>query len=133
MIPREFFDIAKLLSGPSGPMPQGRQRSAISRCYYAAFLDARERLKAVPHITIPKKGAHDIVWKALSWADAPPLKSIGRLLQDLKKMREGADYDLLPDVSDEAVREAIRISEEIQQALATADMTRCVDPEARSR
>jgi len=127
MQPAEFLALAQLLSGPDGPHPQGRHRSAVSRSYYYAFLEARQRLASVPHIAIPRKNAHDVVWKAMAWA-APPLKSAGRLLKDLKALRERADYDLDPDLGHADVLEAIRIANDIRRTLESADMSQCVDP-----
>lgn len=127
MQPSEFLALAQLLSGPDGPHPQGRHRSAVSRSYYCAFLEVRERLATVPHVAIPRKNAHDAVWKALAWA-APPLKSAGHLLKDLKRLRERADYDLQPDLDHADVLEAIRMAVDIRRTLESADMSRCVDP-----
>lgn len=127
MNPSEFLDVAKLISGPSGLYPLGRQRSAISRAYYAAFLDARDRLNGLAKFSIPKKSAHDAVWRAFAFSDEP-LKTVGRLLQDLKKMREVADYEMTRDDIQNEVAEALRISRDIQVALASADLSGVADP-----
>lgn len=127
MQPSEFLDLAQLIGGADGPYPQGRHRSAVSRSYYCAFLDARERLLTVPHISVPRKHAHDTIWKALAWAPHP-LKAAGRLLKDLKSLRERADYDLHHDIAHADVMEAIRMASDIRRTLESADLSKCVDP-----
>lgn len=122
----EFLELARVLAG-GGPFPGARTRSSISRAYYSAFLDARDRVRNQPHIHLATKSMHDQVWRSLAFAD-DPLKSIGRLLRDLKQMREKADYQLSPDPTPALAAEAIRLSEIIQRRLAAADLTKCVDP-----
>lgn len=129
MRPDEYLRVAQIFGSPAGPYPQGRQRSAISRSYYSAFLEAREKLEQLPHIRVPRKSAHDAVTKAFLWADADLNKRIGRLLRDLKMMRERADYDLEPDVADGDAAEALRIAQDIQNALAVVDLSKCADPD----
>ena len=123
----EFLDFARLIGGPDGPYPQGRKRSAISRSYYAAFLEARDLLFSKAPFTLPKKPKHEQIWRAYLFADPSDLKEIGRLLEDLKKMREAADYVLPEDVSDVDVKEADALSDRIRTALLTADVTQCWD------
>jgi len=123
----DYFELARLLSGQDGPFPNGRQRSAISRAYYSAYLEARDRMIESAEFEIPKKGAHEKVWQALLYAEEP-LKTTGRLLKDLKKFREAADYDTHDDSILADTAEALRIAEQIRTRLATADLSKCVDP-----
>jgi hypothetical protein len=126
-VPTEYFEVAKLLSGRDEPFPNGRQRSAISRAYYSAYLEARDRLIEFAGLKIPKRAAHETVWQALLYAEEP-LKTTGRLLRDLKGFREAADYDTHDDSILTATAEALRIAEEIRSTLATADLSKCTDP-----
>jgi hypothetical protein len=70
------------------------------------------------------------VWKSYQWADGE-LKVIGRALEDLKGMREDADYELDDDPDGAAVLEAIALSETIQAKLADdkIDVSSCVNPD----
>jgi uncharacterized protein (UPF0332 family) len=123
----EFQGVAEfLLAG--GPNEEGRQRSAISRFYYAAFLEARDRLKEVKGLSFKKNEAHQNVRRAFEWSDAVPLRTVGRLLEDLKKLREGADYDIAAALDQEHIKEAQSIASEVRTTVSTADLTACVDP-----
>lgn len=124
----EFLEVAKLIGGPGGPYPEGRHRTAVSRAYYCAFLDARERVRLVPHVRFQKNNSHDVVWKALTYGKEP-LKAIGRSLRDLKAMREKADYDISASLAEDDAAEAIQLAVEIVSKLSTADMSACGDPD----
>lgn len=110
-----------------GPHPQGRGRSAISRYYYAAFLEARDRLSKDRNFNFKKHESHQRVYRCFAFSDEKPLKVIGRLLEDLKKLRERADYDLGKDLDQTATNEAKRMCEDIQATLITADLKCCKD------
>lgn len=124
---QEFSEVAGLLTSMGGVHPQGRGRSAISRYYYAAFLEARDRLAKDRNFNFKKNEAHQNVQRCFSWSDEKPLIVVGRLLEDLKKLRERADYDLANDVDPTTTGEAKRMCEDIQKSLATADLKGCKD------
>jgi uncharacterized protein (UPF0332 family) len=126
-VPSEYFQLARLLSDRNGPYPNGGQRSAISRAYYSAYLEARDRLVESAGLKIPKKAAHETVWQALVYAEEP-LKTTGRLLRDLKGLREAADYNTDDNSILSATTEALQIAEKIRSTLATADLSKCTDP-----
>jgi len=129
MLASEFLELARTLSG-GGPYESARLRSAISRSYYAAFLNARDHLlEAVgKRARVKVRGAHDKVWKAYQWAEGD-LKVIGLALEALKGMREDADYELTHDPDNTSVLEAISISEKIQAQLPNVDASNCVNPD----
>jgi hypothetical protein len=104
----------------------------VSRYYYAAFLVARDQLKAQRALEFKKYEAHENVKRAFAWADDKALKLIGRLLEDLKKLREHADYDTAGALDSTAVTEAGRLCGDIQRGVATANIKECKDPSGRS-
>lgn len=127
MKPIEFLEVAELLQGDGGPFPEGRHRTAVSRCYYAAFLDARDRLQMERSFRFRKRDAHDSVKRAFEWADGKPLKLIGRLLGDLKKLRESADYEIAGTVGSSRVAEALELARQVESLLDSVDLGGCVD------
>lgn len=128
MDPSEFRLLGDLLSGLAGPYPEGRHRTAVSRYYYAAFLDARGRLSRQVRLSFPRDHVHDNVEKAFSYAPEKELKTVGLLLRDLRKSRHKADYDLHLVLSAAEVGEAKTLAGQIVTRLANADLTKCVDP-----
>lgn len=127
MTPEEFAHTAGVLTAMGGPYPQGRGRSAVSRYYYAAFLEAKDRLSRDRSFKFKKHGSHENVSRCFRFSDETPLILIGRLLEDLKKLRVEADYDLVKDLDVADTAEAKRMCEDIQAALAAADLTGCKD------
>ena len=68
-------------------------RTAISRCYYAAFLFARNLLD--PHFHFSKEGKGHVELRMLFLnATSPESPQIASKLDDLRKKRNDADYDL---------------------------------------
>ncbi len=132
MNPAEFSEVAGLLSSMTVPPQDGRLRSAVSRYYYAAFLEARDQLKTKRTIEFKKHELHENVKRAFAWSDDKALKLVGRLLEDLKKLREKADYDITGTMDVTATNEAKRICTDIQQTLNLADVRLCKDPLGRS-
>ena len=132
MNPAEFSEVANLVAGLGGPFPDGRGRTAVSRYYYAAFLEARDRLEVRGLHFMRKHDVHQCVQRAFAWADPKDLKKIGRLLEDLKKLREQADYDVAGGLDSANVSEAKRICSDVQASLATADLSPCKDPLGRT-
>ena len=88
--PGEFLAQAELLEA-SGT--EAGYRSAVSRAYYACHLLARDRLfglDAAQWRASPRRPSHYAVIDALR--DRLSFGRIARGLEDLKKMREVADY-----------------------------------------
>ncbi len=127
MNPKEFSQVADVMRALSGPFPEGRERSAISRYYYAVFLEARERLFAERGWKFKPHEAHENVKRCFSFSNERELLLIGSLLGDLKKLRVEADYDLAKR-DPQAGNEAKRIQDDIEEALAKADFSKCVNP-----
>lgn len=129
MNPKEFLDLAETLAG-EGALPAPRLRSAASRAYYAALLDARERLNRVEHVARQlrrgRNRVHEVVWNSLQ-RGAPTLAPIGRTGFSLKRLREAADYDLSTPFTATDVTEALRLAKRICAALEAADLLQAAD------
>lgn len=59
----EYLDLAQQLAGkaPISATQESRLRSAISRAYYAAFIQARNRLRDGDSLSIPLDRTHQYV------------------------------------------------------------------------
>lgn len=128
MEPREFHELAELLSADDGPFPAARHRTSISRCYYSAFLQARKRLTGELGWRINSRQAHSVVMKAFARSGDKTGKVVGQLLDQLRQLRQVADYDI--DQRHPDVREALRISVQINAKLPVVDVTTCYNDRA---
>ncbi len=86
--PLEFLEVAREMAASGG---EGRLRVAVGRAYYALFLLARERTGAYP--ADKSQSAHALVLSALSRRKG---FSVANDLNQLKKLRLTADYQLIP-------------------------------------
>lgn len=123
MDPRDFHELAEVLSSADGPYPSARHRTSISRCYYSAFLQARKRLAGELGWKISSSQAHSVVMKAFARSDDKVGRSVGQLLDQLRQLRQVADYDM--DQADPDVREAVRLSIQVNSKLPHVDVARC--------
>jgi uncharacterized protein (UPF0332 family) len=90
----QYYVLAKDLAGrPATPNEEARKRSAISRAYYAAIIQGREKISARSGDSYPYKNTHHWTIKKFKQDPAPDAKRIGSHLKRLKKRRERADYD----------------------------------------
>ena len=99
MNPERFQALASRLLHKEGKEPDSC-RTAISRCYYAAFHVAKALLE--PHFTFPPDAtAHKLVRRLLSYADVDEVRRVGQELDNLRELRNDADYRLfLRDVEE---------------------------------
>jgi uncharacterized protein (UPF0332 family) len=134
MKPQEFAELAAILGVANGPFPGARARSSVSRFYYAAFLDARDQLASNRKLAFKGRDVHKHVRMSFAGAaSGSDLEKIGRHLEDLKNLREDADYDLEKDCTSVEAAEAKTIYDAIVTRLSTADVSKCVDGEGRGR
>jgi hypothetical protein len=94
----EYLSLAENLGGVtiSGPPfgAEAQHRSCVSRAYYAAFILARNRLRDVDRIRIPRSGnVHVFVATAYRSHTDPRRIRIGSELRRLKDDRNQCDYD----------------------------------------
>src|SRR4051794_30970024 len=94
----EYLSLAEALCGVavSGPLisDEAQYRSSVSRAYYAAFILARNRLRDVDLVPIPRSvNAHVFVARAYEHHADPRRVQIGVRLRDLGADRNRCDYD----------------------------------------
>ncbi len=92
----EYLTLAKELVGQpiSLANEEARQRDAISRAYYAAFILARNYLRDRQGIIIPTTGdAHQYVAEQFKRVRQPTYQLIANNLKMLRGYRNQADYD----------------------------------------
>jgi uncharacterized protein (UPF0332 family) len=92
----EYFHLAQELVGQTGtPAAQeARQRSAISRAYYAAFCQARNHLRDQEGHSPPEGGqVHAYVRDQFMNSPDQARKQIGQHLNRLRLDRNKADYE----------------------------------------
>jgi hypothetical protein len=94
----EYLSLAEDLGGelitgrPFGL--EALQRSSVSRAYYAAFILARNRLRDVDKISIPRSGTvHIFVARTYENHTDPRRRRIGSQLHRLRDDRNRCDYD----------------------------------------
>lgn len=68
-------------------------RSAISRAYYAAFIQARNYLRDQDGLAIPTQNTHEYVINQFRNSADEERQKIGRQLRRLRQRRNQADYD----------------------------------------
>jgi uncharacterized protein (UPF0332 family) len=101
-------------------------RTAISRAYYAAFHVAR-RLFADLSFAVPRADrAHQYLVFRLSNSGESVVEQAGRNLETLRRLRNRADYDEVPPLTQTQAGAAVQLAEGIIQVLdaATQEPTR---------
>ncbi len=114
---RDFLSLAtRLAAGTS----EAEWRTAISRAYYAAFHVAR-RLFANLNFTVPRADrAHQYLVFRLSNCGESAVEQAGRNLETLRRLRNRADYDEAPAVTQPQAAAAVQLAEGIIQTLDAA-------------
>ncbi len=133
MNPREFYDLAEALCACDrlGDCTEAsRNRSAVSRYYYASFLRARAAILSAREIKISKGRAHQTVARAIAGIrNDHQACAVGRSLADLRDLRAAADYELSKVTSRASVEEARGLADKIEAGLQLIDLSRCKDVE----
>lgn len=90
----EYLNLARRLAGtPENPANEAELRSAISRAYYAAFIQARNFLRDRDNLKIPRKNTHEYVINLFRDNSDKVRKKIGERLRRLRDFRNEADYE----------------------------------------
>lgn len=91
----EYLNLARELTGKviTPASQEAKLRSAISRSYYAAFIQARNFLREQEHLTIPPQNTHQYVMNQFKNSSETARQGVGRRLQRLRDYRNRADYD----------------------------------------
>jgi uncharacterized protein (UPF0332 family) len=114
---RDFLLLATRLAAGSS---EADWRTAVSRAYYAAFHVAR-RLLADLQFAVPRADrAHQYLVFRLSNSGEAAVEQAGRDLETLRRLRNRADYDDAPPLTQPQAAAAVRVAEGIVQALDAA-------------
>jgi uncharacterized protein (UPF0332 family) len=114
---RDFLPLAaRLAAGAS----EADWRTAVSRAYYAAFHVAR-RLLTDLNFTVPRADrAHQYLVFRLSNSGEAAVEQAGRDLETLRRLRNRADYDEAPALTQPQATAAVQVAEDIIQVLDDA-------------
>lgn len=116
---REFHTLAQQLSLEA---TEAAWRSAVSRAYYAAFHVARQLLEDLG-FTVPRADrAHAYLWLRLANCGDPQVQQAGNALNDLRRERNWADYDLARPLRQSLSQKQWSFAAQIIQALETASI-----------
>jgi uncharacterized protein (UPF0332 family) len=119
---RDFLTVAKAWLAETA---EASWRSAVSHAYYAAFHVARELLEGLRFMVPQGDRAHAYLWLRLSNCGDRHLKDIGQRLNDLRRWRNRADYDMLRHLSQAFATSTALEAEQIILALdAVVEPTR---------
>lgn len=91
MKPRQFLSQGRRLAALAG---EEDWRTAASRAYYAAFHIAAQFLTDLGFVVPNAERAHAYLWLRLQNCGVPTVQRAGILLNDLRRQRTRADYDL---------------------------------------
>jgi uncharacterized protein (UPF0332 family) len=111
----EYLNLAREMEGSATKPPtrEARMRSAVSRAYYAAFIQARNHLRDIDRIQVPRRDAHEFVIRNFIASPNIQRRRIGWNLRSLRDVRTHADYDDvvldLPNASRKAVQTAAQV------------------------
>lgn len=114
---RDYLPLAQALAQGS---TEAHWRSGVSRGYYAAFHVARQLLGSLGFQVPQADRAHGYLWLRLSNAGVGEVMAAGRLLNDMRRERNRADYDGHATLTQVTATQDVRFAEEIIRALAAA-------------
>lgn len=111
---RDFLVLAARLTGGAA---EAEWRTAVSRAYYTTFHVARTLLSDL-RFTIPRADrAHQYLVFRLSNSGEPAVEQAGRDLETLRRLRNRADYDEAPALTQPQASAAVHVAQGIIQAL----------------
>ena len=111
----EYLTLAQALAdaAPASSSPEAHQRTAISRAYYAAFIQARNRLRDIERRPVPYMNVHEHIIQQFKYSRDYRRQRIGNELSILRSQRTKVDYDNivpnLPALMDQLLDRARRI------------------------
>ncbi len=114
---RDFLLVAARLAAET---TEGDWRTAVSRAYYAAFHVIRHSLSDLK-FTVPRTDrAHQYLVYRLSNSGEAVVEQAGRDLDTLRRLRNRADYDEIPTLTQPQAVAAVQLAGGIIQALDAA-------------
>lgn len=87
-------DILRLAESLSSAKEEVALRTAAGRAYFAAFHASRDLMDSLGFTPPKAELVHSFVWRRLSCCENSRLGRVGNALQDLRKIRNVADYEL---------------------------------------
>jgi uncharacterized protein (UPF0332 family) len=117
MNPRQFLDLAE--EWATG-LTEGEWRSAVSRAYYAAFHVACILLRQCSFAVPQADRAHSYLWLRLANCGHPDLAQAGEDLNELRRNRNLADYELNRPMEQRQAMGQVLVADTIIQQLDTA-------------
>jgi hypothetical protein len=118
---RDFLTLAQQLAAAP---TEAAWRSAVSRAYYAAFHVARQLMEDLKFAVPRADRAHSHLWLRLSNCGDPQVVAAGRNLNDLRRDRNWADYDLAHPMHQMIVQRPLLVAPQIIRVLDAA----AIDP-----
>lgn len=114
---RDFLSLAALLATGA---TEADWRTAVSRAYYAAFHVSR-RLFADLNFAVPRADrAHQYLVFRLSNSGEAAVEQAGRDLETLRRLRNRADYDEVPALTQSQAAAAVQLADGIIRVLDAA-------------
>ena len=114
---RDFHTLAQQLSLAA---TEAAWRSAVSRAYYAAFHTARQLMEDLGFLVPRADRAHAYLWLRLANCGEPQVGKAGQALNDLRRDRNWADYDLARFLSQTLAQNQSSFAARIIQVLESA-------------
>jgi uncharacterized protein (UPF0332 family) len=117
MTGQEFLSLAVTLAGGA---TEAEWRTATSRAYYAAFHAVRDLFRGLGFAVPRADAAHKYLAHRLQNCGHTQLRDAGRDLDDLRQLRNEADYDIARPYARAVATALIAQARKIIQALALA-------------
>jgi uncharacterized protein (UPF0332 family) len=117
---RDYLSLANELSGRRARpySPDARSRAAISRAYYAAFIEARNFLRDRDGISVPNDGSvHNFVISSFRASSQRQRVIIGEHLERLRSYRNYADYQDIMFRLNQRVNESLTLANRVINTL----------------
>ncbi len=114
---RDFLNVARTLALGT---TEAEWRSAVSRAYYAVFHESGSLLRNLGFRVPRVESGHAYVWRRLSNSGNFEVDKAGRALNDFRGRRNHADYQEQPPVSQVQAEDAVKLAEDILEAIDAA-------------
>lgn len=111
--PVDFYHLAGWLYAQQNPHNEARARAIISKAYYGAFLEARNKAGITDKSSGVHKKVHDYYFNAGRLA-------LANRLDDSRVKRNNADYDTALTITSKGSGNALKLAKKILQDLGVA-------------
>src|SRR5262245_22598977 len=114
---RDLIPLAVRLAAGSN---EADWRAAIGRAYYAAFHVSRQLFRSLGFAVPRAEQAHQFMIFRLNNCGDPATRQAGQNLDALRRLRNQADYDDAPTLTQTKAVAAVRLAEQVIRALDAA-------------